>query len=94
MPGSTFVVPCGTVIAAIGEVPDVSYLPCEIEKTADGHIAIDPRTYRTSIDRLYAVGEMTGVKGTVTALRAGLECGDALDQVLHRSRQGRGEVQA
>jgi NADPH-dependent glutamate synthase beta subunit-like oxidoreductase len=82
VPGSQFIVPCDTVIAAVGEYCDLSFLPPDIRKTDDDHVWIDPATFQTSVDRLYAVGEMTGLKGTVAALRIGLVCGDVLDRVL------------
>jgi glutamate synthase (NADPH/NADH) small chain len=85
---SQVIVECDNVIAAIGEVCDLSFLPADIQTTEDGHVRIDPATFRTNIDRLYAVGEMTGLKGTAAALRAGLDCGDFLDRAMKREVRG------
>jgi NADPH-dependent glutamate synthase beta subunit-like oxidoreductase len=90
VPGSEHIVACDTVIAAIGEICDFSFLPPEVRKTEGGHIWIDPQTFQTSVQRLYAVGEMTGLKGTVAALRTGLVCGDVLDRLLRQQPAAKG----
>jgi glutamate synthase (NADPH/NADH) small chain len=82
VPESQFTVECSNVIVAVGEVCDLSFLPEDIQTTDDGHVRIDQTTFRTSIERLYAVGEMTGLKGTAAALRAGLSCGDFVDRAM------------
>jgi NADPH-dependent glutamate synthase beta subunit-like oxidoreductase len=84
VPGSEFVVPCDTVIAAVGEVSDLSYLPPGMRTTASGHAAVDPATWETSIPRLYAAGEMIGVKRTDNAYRSGFDCAAAVDRALRR----------
>lgn len=81
VPGAKVDVACDSVIAAIGEYCDFSFLPDTIQ-TADGHVVIDPATFKTNIEGLYAVGEMTGLPGTTAALRAGLICGDVLNRIL------------
>ena len=79
--GTKVEIACDSVIAAIGEYCDFSFLPDAIQ-TANGHVVIDPATFNTTIEGLYAVGEMTGLSGTTAALRAGLRCGDVLDRIL------------
>ena len=80
--GSEFLVPCDTVIAAVGELSDFSYLPPGLRITATGHVAIDDATFATSIPRLYACGEMIGVKRTDNAYKSGFACAQAVDKAL------------
>jgi NADPH-dependent glutamate synthase beta subunit-like oxidoreductase len=80
--GSEFTVHCDRAIVAVGEVADLSYLPPSIRRTDDGHIASDHATFETSHHGVFAVGEMTGMKGTMNALRAGFACADAVDAAL------------
>jgi len=82
VPGSAFTVACDTVIAAVGEVCDLSHLPAAVDITATGHVRVDPATFATTLPGLYAVGEMTGAKGTENAFKTGLLCADALDRAL------------
>src|SRR5262249_34466057 len=82
--GSEFTVACTAVIAAFGEVCDVSFLPSETRCAEDGHILVDPETYETKINGLYAVGEMTGKEGTAAAFHAGFACADVIHIRLGR----------
>jgi len=82
VPNERVDVACDAVIAAVGERCDTSFLPDDVRTTDAGHVVIDPATFATSIQGLYAVGEMTGLPGTTAALRAGLACGGALDRIL------------
>jgi NADH-quinone oxidoreductase subunit F len=66
--GSEFTVHCDHAIVAVGEVADLSYR--------------DHATFETSHRGVFAVGEMTGMKGTMNALRAGFACADAVDSAL------------
>src|SRR5262249_24227022 len=81
VPGSQFIVPCTTVVAALGEVADLSFLPSGT-RTHDGHVVVAPETCETNIPRLYAAGEMTGAKGTATAFHAGFACADVVHKRL------------
>ena len=82
VPGSEFIVACDTVIAAAGEVADLSFLPDGVARTPAGHVAVDPVTFATSIPRLYAAGEMAGTRQTDGALASGFACADAVDRAL------------
>jgi NADPH-dependent glutamate synthase beta subunit-like oxidoreductase len=84
--GTEFTVECDGVIAAVGEVCDLSYLPASTRTTSSGHVAIDPATFATSVPRLFAAGEMSGTKGTENAFKSGLSCADAVDRVLRGGR--------
>ena len=89
VPGSEFIVPCDTVIAAAGEICDLSFLPHDIRMTEKGHVWTDPESFETSVARLYAVGEMAGANGTDGALRAGLTLAERLDRRLRQDRGSR-----
>jgi NADPH-dependent glutamate synthase beta subunit-like oxidoreductase len=80
--GTEFIVPCDTVIAAIGEVTDLSHLPPRLRRTASGHAWVEPETFATSIPGLYAAGEMIGVKRTDNAFRTGFLCAASVDRAL------------
>jgi NADPH-dependent glutamate synthase beta subunit-like oxidoreductase len=84
VPGSEFVVPCTNVIAALGELCDLAFLPDGIRQTRDGHVRVDDGTFETSVLHLFAVGEMTGAKGTAAAFHAGLLCAEAVHQAITR----------
>lgn len=78
IPGSEFTVDCDTVIAATGETLDVSFLPAEVQLTADGALWVDPETFETSLAGVYAVGAAAGSGSTDQAFAAGFACADAL----------------
>jgi NADPH-dependent glutamate synthase beta subunit-like oxidoreductase len=82
--GTEFIVACDTVIAAVGEAPDLSYLPGNIRATAAGHVWVEPETFATSIPRLYAAGEMIGARGTDNAFKTGFLCAASVDRALNR----------
>lgn len=86
--GSEFVVPCTNVIAALGELCDLSFLPEAARRTDDGHVWINPQTFETSVPRLFAAGEMTGANGTATAFHSGLLCAES----IHRRLDDRANV--
>jgi heterodisulfide reductase subunit A2 len=79
--GSDFTLPCDTFIEATGEVVDLSYLPAEV-KVAGGHVWADAETLMTSLPKLFAAGEMTGVRSTMAAFVSGCKAADAIDRFL------------
>src|SRR5581483_11460396 len=58
--GSSFTLECDTLIEATGEEVDLSFLPREIRLTGS-HVWADPQTWMTSLPKLFAAGEMTGL---------------------------------
>jgi len=81
LPGSEFVVACDTVFVATGESLDVSYAPA-LARTERGDLRIDPETFATSLDRVYAVGAAAGFPSTDAAFSSGLRCGESIDRQL------------
>lgn len=82
VPGSEFTIECDTVIAATGETADLSFLPESIRLTDKGLVWIDPASFATSVQRLYAAGAMTGTGSTVAAFKSGFDCAAAVDRRL------------
>jgi NADPH-dependent glutamate synthase beta subunit-like oxidoreductase len=80
--GSSFAIACDTVIEATGEVVDLSYLPPSVRVRADQHVWVDPDTWMTSVPRLFAAGEMTGLSGTEKAFASGFTAAAAIDRYL------------
>jgi NADH-quinone oxidoreductase subunit F len=64
--GSEFKMDLDTIIPAIGEMPDVSFLPKKI--TSRNTIITDPFTLETDLAGVYAGGDV--VSGPVTAMEA------------------------
>ncbi len=68
VPGSAFVIPCDTVIPAIGLSVDVSWLSGEVELSSQGTLAADPVDFQTSLANVFAGGD--AVRGPATLIDA------------------------
>lgn len=90
VPGSHFVIPCDTVIEATGEVVDLSFLPPGVRLADAQHVWVDPATWMTSLPKLFAAGEMTGLSGTDRAFASGFAAAAA----IHRYLSGAGATVA
>jgi NADPH-dependent glutamate synthase beta subunit-like oxidoreductase len=80
--GSSFVIACDMVIEATGEVVDLSYLPPGVRLRDAQHIWVDPATSMTSVPKLFAAGEMTGLNGTEKAFGSGFAAAAGIDRYL------------
>ncbi len=82
--GSEFVLPCDSVIAAIGQRPDLSMLAEETElETEQGNIVSDPETLLTSIAGVFAGGDcVTGAATAVEAIGFGRQASVLIDSYL------------
>lgn len=80
--GSEFVVECDTVIAATGQVVDLSFLPDSVALSDGQHVWVDPESWMTSLPHLFAAGEMTGVSNTTRAFASGFAAADGIDRFL------------
>lgn len=70
--GSEFVKEADMVILAIGEAPNLQFLPKEIELTEDGTIWVNPLTMETTLKGVFAGGDaVTGPATIIEAVRAG-----------------------
>jgi NADPH-dependent glutamate synthase beta subunit-like oxidoreductase len=75
-----FIIDCETVIAAVGESADLSFLPPDVERKA-GRIAVDGH-FRTTRRGLFAAGEVAGSQGTEHAFAAGLAAAEGIHTFL------------
>lgn len=80
--GSESVRACDTVIAATGEVVDLSYLPADVRLADAQHVWVAPDTSMTNRRGLFAAGEMTGLVGTVKAFASGFQAAAGVDRYL------------
>jgi len=81
--GSEFTIPIGTVILAIGEAPDLSFLPKEIELTEGNTIAVEPFTVETGQPGVFAGGDcVSGPATLIEAVSAGKMAAERIDQYL------------
>ena len=88
--GSNFVIECDTVIEATGEEVDLSFLPPGVRLKDVRHVWVDPATWMTSLPKLFAAGEMTGLSGTERAFASGFAAADSVDRFL-RAGERNGE---
>ena len=81
--GSEFFMEADTVIAAIGQYPDFSFLPDEIKRTKWG-IIVDDKTAATSMPGVFAGGDaVTGPSIVIEAVAWGRRAAHAIDAYLH-----------
>jgi len=81
--GSEFMIEFDMVILAIGEKPDLTFLPKEIEITEAGTIAVDPFTMETSMPGVFAGGDaVSGPATVVEAIVAGKRAASSIERYL------------
>ena len=81
--GSEFMIESDMVILAIGEMPDLTFLPKEIEITEAGTIAVDPFTMETSMPGVFAGGDVVSGPATVVeAIVAGKRAASSIERYL------------
>lgn len=80
---SEFTIQLDTLILAIGESPDPSFLPKGIEVTRQKTITVDPITLETSLPGIFAGGDVVSGPATVMeAIVAGRKAAFAIDNYL------------
>jgi NADPH-dependent glutamate synthase beta subunit-like oxidoreductase/ferredoxin len=84
IPGSEFVLPADTVIPAVSQAADLSFLPVEANfDVARGRIKVDPATYATNVRGVFACGDfVTGPTTLIEAAGHGKKCAYAIDRYL------------
>ncbi len=83
--GTEKVIPCDTVILAIGQAPDVSFLTPEdgIETTRQGTLRVDPETLMTTAPGVYAAGDIAfGPRLIISAVADGKKAAEQIDRYL------------
>jgi NADPH-dependent glutamate synthase beta subunit-like oxidoreductase len=85
--GSGFKREADMVIVGIGEVPDVEFLPKEIELNDDGTIWTDQITLETSMKGVFAAGDaVTGPATIIEAICAGKRAAASIEGYLASSK--------
>jgi len=84
IPGSEFIIPADTVIPAVGQAADLSFLPAETNfEIGRGRIRVDPATYATNVRGVFACGDfVTGPTTLIEAAGHGKKCAYAIDRYL------------
>jgi formate dehydrogenase (NADP+) beta subunit len=83
--GTEFVIPCDTVILAIGQSSDISFLKPEdgIETTRQGTLKIDPATLMTTAPGVFAAGDIAfGPRLIINAVADGKKAAEEIDKFL------------
>lgn len=80
---SEFTVEAKTVILAIGESPDLSFIPKDLESTPRNTIEVNPFTLETSMPGIYAGGDVvSGPASAIEAIAAGKRAAASIDSYL------------
>ena len=89
--GTEFVIPADTVIPAVSQAADNTFLPIEASFEINrGRVKVDPGTYATNVRGVFACGDfVTGPTTLIEAAGHGKKCAYAVDRYL----SGRSEVQ-
>ena len=89
-PGTESVIPCDTVILAIGQASDLSFLtPADgVETTRQGTVRIDPDTLMTTAPGIFAAGDIAfGPRLIISAVADGKKAAEQIDRYLHGAGQ-------
>jgi formate dehydrogenase beta subunit len=71
------------VILAVGEAPDLEFLPREIELNEDGTVWVNPLTMETSVEGIFAGGDaVTGPATVIEAVCAGKRAAKTIGSYL------------
>lgn len=85
IPGSEFVIEADILVPAVGQVLDLSFLRPEdgIEVSRRGTIVVDPETFQTSREGVFAAGDcVTGPDVLVRAIAGGRKAAERIDRFL------------
>jgi formate dehydrogenase major subunit len=82
--GSEFVIPAQTVIPAVSQAADLTFLPVESSfEVARGRVKVDPATYATNVRGVFACGDfVTGPTTLIEAAGHGKKAAYAIDRYL------------
>jgi formate dehydrogenase (NADP+) beta subunit len=84
-PGTESIIPCDTVILAIGQASDLSFLsPADgIEATRQGTLKMDPETLMTTAPGVFAAGDIAfGPRLIISAVADGKKAAEQIDKYL------------
>jgi NADPH-dependent glutamate synthase beta subunit-like oxidoreductase len=87
--GSEFKRETDMVILAIGEAPDLQFLPKEIDLNEDGTVWVNPVTMETSLKGVFAGGDaVTGPASVIEAIRDGKRAAVSIENCLKSLKEG------
>src|SRR6186997_2768776 len=89
IPGSEFEVKADTVIPAVSQAADNTFLPVESNFEINrGRVRVDPGTYATNVRGVFACGDfVTGPTTLIEAAGHGKKCAYAIDRYLSGRRE-------
>ena len=82
--GSEFIIPAQTVIPAVSQAADLTFLPVEASFEINrGRVKVDPATYASNVKGVFACGDfVTGPTTLIEAAGHGKKCAYAIDRYL------------
>ncbi len=84
-PGTESVIPCDTLILAIGQASDLSFLTPKdgVEATRQGTVRIDPETLMSTAPGIFAAGDIAfGPRLIISAVADGKKAAEQIDKYL------------
>jgi len=84
IPGSEFTIKADTVIPAVSQAADLTFLPVEANFEVNrGRVKVDPATYATNVRGVFGCGDfVTGPTTLIEAAGHGKKCAYAIDRYL------------
>jgi len=87
--GSDFKRETDMIILAIGESPDLGFLPQDIELNEDGTLWVNPITLETSMPGVFGGGDaVSGPASVIEAIRDGKRAAEAIENYVKSSKEG------
>jgi formate dehydrogenase (NADP+) beta subunit len=86
--GTETIIPCDTVILAIGQASDISFLKASdgIETTRQGTVKIDPETLMSTAPGIFAAGDIAfGPRLIISAVADGKRAAEQIDKFIQGS---------
>lgn len=83
--GQLMELPCDTVVVAIGQAPDLSFLPPDsrLERAKWGALKVDPDTLQTNVPWIFAGGDfVTGASMVIFGVASGRRAAVSIDRYL------------
>ena len=88
--GSDFKRDTDMVVLAIGEAPDLRFLPKQFELNEDGTVWVNPITMETSVPGVFAGGDaVSGPASVIEAIRDGKRAAESIESLLVSERRVR-----
>jgi NADPH-dependent glutamate synthase beta subunit-like oxidoreductase len=88
--GSDFKKQTDMVVLAIGEAPDLRFLPKQFELNDDGTVWVNPVTMETNVPGVFAGGDaVTGPASVIEAIRDGKRAAESIEGYLMSERRVR-----